>query len=160
MTTTLPVPLDFVLPYGWGAVPPIEMYEPGAVVAALHQAPVDGFIARITVSHRDDSAGLVAAADESVRALSETQTVLVTYRNESDAPGAPGLTQLLTIFTTMGGLRLNLLRREAYVVLSDVETGRRTAVEIAMTTTPGQFGGGLWDFQRFVRSVRLAPVRV
>lgn len=156
MTTTLPVPIDFVLPHGWGAVPPVEVYAPDAVAAAMHQAPVDGYQARMTVSHRDGGGGLVAAADQSLARFAETTTVLVTDRQESDSPQTSGLTQLLSIFTTMGGLRLNLVRREAYRVLSD-GTGRRTLVEVALTSTPGQFGGAMWDFEKFVRSVRLAP---
>ncbi|MEU6642740.1 hypothetical protein ABZ863_09325 [Saccharomonospora sp. NPDC046836] len=157
MAATLPVPIEFSLPEGWRAAPPDEVGAPGVAFAALAPGQVEGFIGNITISgdYRDDHADLPAIADESVDRLERSAVVHVADRTLVGTEQAPGLTQRLDIATTVNGNPVDLVQCQVYLELRDVaEPRRRVIVELALTSTRGDFGGLVGDFQEFVRGIR------
>jgi hypothetical protein len=158
MTTQLPVRIEFQLPDGWRPAPPDEVGAPGAAFVALHPDPDPDFTANITISgaYRPDEASLAEIADESVHRLEQSVgQVRLRNRAEVGTEDAPGLTQALDLSTVINDHQRDLVQCQVYLAMKDIdEPSKRAVIELALTSTPGQFGDVIADFQQFVRSVR------
>ncbi|MFH8990859.1 hypothetical protein [Streptomyces sp. NPDC017940] len=154
----MPVPLELRLPEGWHAASPERTGVPDAAFVALHAYPDDGFTANVTVdsTFRPDTATLAEIGDESVGNLGEVAEALdVVSRHEIGSAAAPGLTQTLTLTTTVGGVRRRLTQSQVYLSLLDVhDPARRAVVRLVLTATATQHDDVLEDFRDIVASVR------
>ncbi|MEC3981466.1 hypothetical protein [Amycolatopsis sp. H20-H5] len=156
MVTQLPVRIEFRLPEGWLSAPPDEVDAPGAAFVALHPPAKDGFTANITISgeHRPPETTLETVADESVERLAKVvDEAEVLARADAGTEDMPGLTQTLRLASSAG----DLVQCQVYLSMADVrDPARRAVIELALTSTAGEFEHEVGDFQEFVRGVRAA----
>ncbi|MFF3327557.1 hypothetical protein [Streptomyces sp. NPDC002889] len=158
MPATLPVPIEFRLPEGWLPAAPDGVDAPGVAFAAVLPQPEAGFAPNITIDgdYLPDAVTPAGIADESVERLREVAaSVVVAHRREAGSADAPALTQRLTFSGFVGDVRLDLVRSQVYLSMSDVEDPhKRAVIRLALTATAAQHDSVLGDFQEFVRSVR------
>lgn len=158
MPSTLPVPIEFVLPDGWRPAAPDKVEELDVAFVALHPEGDASFTPNITIDgeYRPDTASLAAIADESVERMHHVaETVTLTARKEVGSGRAPGLMQELAFSAAPGGVRCDLVQTQVYLSMLDTEDERkRVVVRLALTATVHQYAPLSADFQDLVRTVR------
>lgn len=159
MATTLPVPIEFTLPEGWQSATPEEVGAPGVAFIALHPESRDEFTANITVSGelRTDDALLTTIADEAVAHLEQGASVQLQNRTEVGSSDAPGLTQVLSLSTTVDESQLDLILSQVFLSIADAdEPHKRAIIQMTLTARTTQFETVVGDFQQFVRTIRIS----
>ncbi|TKG71752.1 hypothetical protein [Prauserella endophytica] len=149
MTTTMPFPIEFVIPDGWRAPSAREAETPDGVVAAVHPEQA----ATITAAGElmAGETGLPEIADHAIAMLRRSGArVEVLSRTEVGTPDSPGLAQILLVGP-------ETVQCQAFLAMVDVEDSRKRAVlRIVLTTSRDHVEALVGDFQRFLGTVRLA----
>ncbi|CAL9463065.1 hypothetical protein SUDANB120_02680 [Streptomyces sp. enrichment culture] len=162
MPTTLPIPIQFVLPEGWRPAPPDEVGAPDAAFVALHPEPDAGFTANITIDGDFWSAEeetLTDIADGSVERLRRSVgAVQVAGRRPLGSEDSPGLAQRLTLTAVVGGVPRELVQSQVYLAMQDAaDPHKRVVIRLILTVTAAQEDAVRADFQEFLRSVAPDP---
>ncbi|MFI5831452.1 hypothetical protein ACIA6C_30075 [Streptomyces sp. NPDC051578] len=159
MPATLPVPIEFRLPYGWLPAKPNAVATDEVAFAAVHPHPDAGFAANITIdggipTQAETLADLADASVERLRHAADS-AVEVTHRREVGPPDGPALTQHLAFSASIRDARRDLIQSQVYLSLQDVtDSHERAVIRLALTTTANQHDSVLAEFQEFVRTVR------
>lgn len=157
MPTSLPVPITFQLPDGWGTAPPDSVGVSDVAFVVVHAQSDAGFTANISISgeyHPDDAslAEIAVASVQRIRAVAES--VKVVDRKEVGSCDVPGLAQTICFSAVVGGGRRDLVQSQVYLAMLDGDSNGRAVFQLTLTATAVQYPSVVEGFQSLVRSVR------
>ena len=158
MLTTLPVPIRFDLPEGWGACDPHVASTTGVAFAGRRGEADPRFTPTITIDGDAVDAGvdLDRLGDESIDRLSTVfDAVALIDRRHTGTAEMPFLVQSLAVEALIGDAVENLIQDQVYALFTDGRSMSAALVRTVLTSHRDQHLEAAAEFRTFLQTIEL-----